>query len=320
MVQVNKNKKGKFILIGLAVTALGVGGYFAYQHFGKKSQKNRNADFFDDSEQKIASAKKALPPAPSMRPRPKVVYRSAPSSSGFPLKWGSKGALVKQLQEALMKKYGAQILPKWKADADFGTETRNALSSKGLPTVIDRSTFNSIVGGKSSKPKSTHKPSKPSLSRDQYAKVLSKRFKTAMKNNDLNYALKNLGYIKTFSFYMLIHNDFKREAPEGHWTRKGIYDALTGQFSDSGSLRQLRKQFKRIGLNRPELNGVRSGGGKLMTLTETKIWNEGGESIWVPAKTILGDFIRGANGETEFNTIDGKRLLVSTRAIKYVIV
>jgi hypothetical protein len=58
---------------------------------------------------------------------------SVPDST-FPLKKGSKGALVKKLQLAL----GVDKLPKFGADGDFGTETLNALKAATGKTQVDR--------------------------------------------------------------------------------------------------------------------------------------------------------------------------------------
>jgi hypothetical protein len=57
---------------------------------------------------------------------------SVPDST-FPLKKGSKGALVKKLQLAL----GVDKLPKFGADGDFGTETLNALKAVTGKTQVD---------------------------------------------------------------------------------------------------------------------------------------------------------------------------------------
>ena len=57
---------------------------------------------------------------------------SVPDST-FPLKKGSKGALVKNLQLAL----GVDKLPKFGADGDFGTETLNALKAATGKTQVD---------------------------------------------------------------------------------------------------------------------------------------------------------------------------------------
>ena len=72
--------------------------------------------------------------------------KSAPTSnSTYPLKEGSKGALVKQMQTALIKKYGKGILPKYGADGWFGKETTAALKSKGLKTNIDLTEFTKLI-------------------------------------------------------------------------------------------------------------------------------------------------------------------------------
>lgn len=55
------------------------------------------------------------------------------SQAEFPLKKGSKGALVKQLQLAL----GVDKLPRFGADGDFGTETLNALKAATGKTQVD---------------------------------------------------------------------------------------------------------------------------------------------------------------------------------------
>lgn len=57
---------------------------------------------------------------------------SVPDST-FPLKKGSKGALVKKLQLAI----GVDKLPKFGADGDFGTETLNALKTLTGKTQVD---------------------------------------------------------------------------------------------------------------------------------------------------------------------------------------
>jgi hypothetical protein len=57
---------------------------------------------------------------------------SAPAST-FPLKKGSKGALVQRLQLAI----GVSNLPKFGADGDFGTETQNALKAVTGKTQVN---------------------------------------------------------------------------------------------------------------------------------------------------------------------------------------
>jgi len=54
-------------------------------------------------------------------------------ASDFPLKKGSKGALVQRLQLAI----GTDKLPKFGADGDFGTETQTALKAITGKTQVD---------------------------------------------------------------------------------------------------------------------------------------------------------------------------------------
>jgi hypothetical protein len=58
---------------------------------------------------------------------------SGTTQSEFPLKKGAKGALVQRLQLAL----GKDKLPKFGVDADFGTETQNALKAATGKTQVD---------------------------------------------------------------------------------------------------------------------------------------------------------------------------------------
>lgn len=58
------------------------------------------------------------------------------SVSVFPLKRGSKGSKVKELQNALLKK-NASILPKYGADGDFGSETESAVKTITGKTTVD---------------------------------------------------------------------------------------------------------------------------------------------------------------------------------------
>jgi len=117
-------KKTKYILIGLGVVAVGAGAYVYYQ-IQKKKRDNAQREF----EQAVNTNSVALP-GPTSSYTPYRSSSSGSSSSGFPLKKGSRGTLVTNLQNALIKKYGRAILPKYGADGAFGSETQNALVSR----------------------------------------------------------------------------------------------------------------------------------------------------------------------------------------------
>lgn len=61
---------------------------------------------------------------------------SAPRNDKFPIAKGSQGDLVKKLQNALIKTYGAGCLPKFGADGKWGNETEACLKKHNEPTVI----------------------------------------------------------------------------------------------------------------------------------------------------------------------------------------
>ena len=149
-----KQKKKKIIVTTLAVGATGILGYFGWQYLKKKKQakgEDINSLISKINEPIITQPILATTTKPKATTK-KVTYTQpvVQRNDDFPLKKGSKGETVKKLQEALITKYGKQILSKYGADGDFGSETTNALTKLGLPTTITESTFNVIVQGVSS--------------------------------------------------------------------------------------------------------------------------------------------------------------------------
>lgn len=166
-----KKASGKpIVLTTLIVGAVGVLGYFGWQYYQKrKSSKSRNSDMsallpstpktnvYNNNELEYipSTATPAyVAPVTNSIYTPSVadsitipIPKPTPVASGFPLKKGTKSALVKNLQQALIAKYGASILPKYGADGDFGSETVAALKKAGLPATIDQSTYYVFVQG-----------------------------------------------------------------------------------------------------------------------------------------------------------------------------
>lgn len=70
------------------------------------------------------------------------IFSNAYGDDKFPLAYGSKGAKVKQLQEALIK-LGAKI-PSG-ATGGFYKETQSALSGLNYPISVNQSKFNEII-------------------------------------------------------------------------------------------------------------------------------------------------------------------------------
>ena len=122
------HNKRKTILIGLGVLGTGVAGFLGWNYWKNKKKANQEEDttsFTDSSSANTASAR----------------------NDDFPLKRGSKGNRVTQLQNALVKKYGASILPKYGVDGMFGKEVEAALVRAKMPTSINESNYTKLVGG-----------------------------------------------------------------------------------------------------------------------------------------------------------------------------
>jgi hypothetical protein len=82
---------------------------------------------------------------PKGRTTPK--YDPDDDKGDFPLKLGSSGAKVKELQNALLSK-DPNCLPKYGADSDFGSETEAALIKiTGKSTVNSQEELDKIKGG-----------------------------------------------------------------------------------------------------------------------------------------------------------------------------
>ena len=118
--------KRKIILIGLGVLGTGVVGFLGWNYW-KKKKANQEDDTSSFSE------------SPS-------VNTAAVKNDNFPLKRGSKGNRVTQLQNALVKKFGASILPKYGVDGMFGNEVEAALVRAKMPTSINETNYTKLVG------------------------------------------------------------------------------------------------------------------------------------------------------------------------------
>ena len=125
----NKGKTIFGILLGVVALA---GGYYLYRRYKRSKEK----------EQDMAGI-----PTTTVS----GLYSGSTTSSGtttrndnFPLAKGSRGELVKQLQNALMVLY-PNSLPKFGADGIWGAETEAALKNNNQPTVINKADFDRIV-------------------------------------------------------------------------------------------------------------------------------------------------------------------------------
>lgn len=313
--------KTKFILIGLGVVAAGAGAYY----FLKKRDENDIKDFQD-----MVSSGTPVLPAASTPPattykapaakKPAVVYNQ------FPLKKGSKGTTVRDLQNALNQKYGAKI----GIDGDWGNETQTALQKLGLPLVIDSQTYAKIILG-------TQHASKPagaatattSSAVEINSPTISMFLHTAIKNDNIFQALDALKKIKNVDKYIRVNEQFKKTefwtTTFGHPVKvaKSVVNALHDQFSSTEYKKKINGELYRIGLKYDgkqwSLSGLSAAemSTRLVTIANTHIWDDWGHRIKVPKSTILGLWKNAGNGATQFQALDGRIFYVNTNAISY---
>jgi hypothetical protein len=119
----------KIFLYTLGVGVLGGIGFLTYEHFKNKKEAQDSVENSQGSN---------------------VITTSKPvqGNDNFPLKFGSKGQRVVQLQEKLEKILGADRLKELTPiDGIWGSGTEKALKLAGLPTIIYKDSFDKIISG-----------------------------------------------------------------------------------------------------------------------------------------------------------------------------
>ena len=315
--QPTKSNAGKILLATLTIGATGVLGYFGWQYYKKK--KEAKSDNLDNELLKIHPSTNPSPSDTTHHKAPvdtpyvppvdtpgtsstKTKSSSSGSGNGFPLKKGSKGDNVKQLQQALISKYGSGVLPRYGADGDFGTETLNALKKNGLPTIISESTFNVITQG------GTDKSSLSSLAQKLNSAATSKNF-----NSVIN-LLKNIG---NKDDYQQVSNAFLQQRLHG--VRQTLVNGLLSSFSSEDQKQKIRMEFIRMGLqydgNKWSLAGF--DGKPIVTKEPATVWISATESVQVPAMMVLGNEVTQRLDFTLFEN-NNKYFLVKTQSVKYL--
>ncbi|MFM2224274.1 MAG: hypothetical protein RJA07_476 [Bacteroidota bacterium] len=110
----NSNPTRKIIYITFGLAATGVLGYLVWNYYQKKKNSNNaDADFTTDNTDTTTTTANNNLPAPTNAATTVV-------NNDFPIRKGSRGELVRTLQQALINRYGATILPKYGADGDYG--------------------------------------------------------------------------------------------------------------------------------------------------------------------------------------------------------
>lgn len=302
----NKARKKRIILTGLAVSAAGILGYFGWQYY-KKRKESKDGDL--DTELKKTAPAVSYEPAytpkatkkKSSVPKTDIPLQTEPAAvSAFPMKKGSRGDTVRQLQQALISKYGRAILPRYGADGDFGSETLNALKKLNLPVSISQSTFNVLVQNTTA--------DKSALPKQLYDAALKK---------DLNQVLNLLHTMNAKEEYAAVSEKFKSYRING--VRQTLVNGLLNSFTDETQKQKIRMEFLRMGLQYDGSKWSLSGfdGLPIVTTKPTTVWINATQGVDVPARMVLGNEVSRKQQYTLFEN-DGKYFLVNSTTITYL--
>lgn len=312
---IKKKAKSNIILTTLAVGAAGILGYLGWQYYKKRkssaASSNDLSKILKQSQPIVFPSASTGTTATPAYTTPASVIDSSTSkkssgstttaNSGFPLKKGSKGTLVKTLQQALIAKYGTSILPKYGADGDFGSETVTAATKAGLPATIDESTYYVFIQGNNSADKS----------------ALAAKFLTAASNKDFNAVMSLLKQMNTKEDYRQVSNIFVQSILRG--VRQTLVNGLLGSFTNETQKQQIRYEFIRMGLkydgSKWSLDGF--DGRPVVTIEPTSIWINATESVSVPASMVLGAEVSRRLDYTLFEN-NNRYFLVASKSIKYL--
>jgi hypothetical protein len=308
-----KKAKSKIVLASLAVGAVGILGYLAWQFYKKRASKlsrSTSSDYilpttaaaviYPTSVNTSSVSPSASIPMPSTQTT--TTKKATTASSSFPLKKGSKNELVKSLQLALIAKYGTGVLPKYGADGDFGSETVAALVKAGLPATIDESTYYVIIQGNTSGVDNS---------------ALANKFLTAASSGNFNTVLALLKQLKSKDDYRQVSEVFVQYRLRG--VRQTLVNGLLNTFTNEKQKEQIRYEFIRMGLKYDGKQWSLDGfdGRPIVTTEPTNVWISATENVGVQASVVLGAEVSRKLDYTLFEN-NGKYFLVATKSIRYL--
>lgn len=289
----------KAFLYGVGVLAVGGAMYFT----GKQLLKKKQETYSEPTDTNVTI---------NLTQSTASVKRLSSASESFPLKIGSKGSRVTQLQQALQNILGVKAMEQYtRIDGIFGSGTQKALRAAGLPSTVNEDTFNSIVGKDRFIPLPVQTPQ--SLGSKLYIYATGKNFDGVMTvlrqlNTTADYFAANSSFVGSQLFSV----------------SKSIVTYLLDVAFPNNQLAkdQIKAEFIRMGLKQDDagkwsLSGF-SGYNDLVTIIDTYVLASNGKRIAVNRNTILGEQTTIKNGMTGFRSIDGGSFSVPTSHVTYV--
>lgn len=227
----------KYIMYGLGAGVLFGSGYLLFNHLQDRAAMNR-------SERPLAPA----PPVPALPTNTQVIVKN--NSTSFPLKKGSKGEVVKVLQNALLAIGGqvathieaSSIKPDGTPDGVFGGGTEKALRAAGYPVTVSASAFSKLIARGRAKAGST-------VSSIQDDRATANELIKAANDRNVFATLAGLQKIKDVGQYSSVSSYFRNIRVLGVRVTSLVNALLSTAFRYNEPAKvKIRAEFKRIGL------------------------------------------------------------------------
>ncbi|MBT1688881.1 hypothetical protein [Dawidia soli] len=290
----------RVFVAALAVIAVGGAGYLLYSRLRRNPTLLRS-----DNDSSPIIINNNMPASTSIA----KASTSTNRNDAFPLKRGSRGARVTQLQQAIANKIGVSVMnANGGIDGQFGQGTANALKIAGYGEVIDETTFKMIVAA-----------SALSVSSIGEASTQARILYNAARAKNLEAVISALRGMHSTTDYSAVNSYYKLIDIVG---KTIVTDLLDYAFQGNEEARNtLKTEFLRIGLKVND-SGVWSLQGfalyrDVVTMRPTFVIDTQDNRIPVQANAVLGDELRVENGMTWVRSIDNSIFRVPTQDIKY---
>lgn len=300
------NKKMIWIALGTLTTGLlSLFGYKALQSKKQTNEKN-NQDEKQSPENNpdLHSQKPAVADKNRLQnnagAKPDTRLPAGGDGAAFPLASGARGQTVRELQLALIRRYGAGILGPAGADGIFGQGLTAALRSKGYTVPLAQEDYKKIVAP------DTVVSFNPAASAYSLA--------DAIGHKDYNSAILLLKGIANTENYKALSERFQTFRING--VRQTPVNAMFEVFDERSQKENTRQVLLSIGLkydsdrDRWSLSGVQQGPGTLITNRECLVilgGSDGRTGMRIPAGVAIGQEIMRRNGKVYFHLFDGSR-------------
>ncbi|PBQ32750.1 hypothetical protein CNR22_13515 [Sphingobacteriaceae bacterium] len=229
----DKGKAKKAVLLSLGTLALGTLAFFGIKHL--KKQKNESND---NSDQTTDNLDTKIPVQTHTNSLPRTSVRPANAGNAFPLNLGAKGNKVLELQQSLVRTFGASIFPKYGADGVFGTELADFLRNKGYGVPLSEAEFKKITQTQTTTqtPLTIFDPT--SIALGIYKAIVAK---------DFNSVITLLKAITNTKNYSLVSEKFKNYRVNGG-VRQTLVTALFKSFPEKSQTEATKQVFLKMGL------------------------------------------------------------------------